>query len=163
MTPFHYRLAAAVWLAAALAIAGCGVKERPLPPDAVRPERILDLKAGADKDGIRLSWGRPDRYATGRTMRDLAGFVILRAEGDARPTTLAEIPVSDRERFQKERRFDYVDSATLIGHTYRYQVVSTTDDGYRSNGSNAVKFTRVVPPPPPNPENFVLPKATPLP
>lgn len=163
MTRVRYGVAVSAWLAAALAIAGCGVKERPLPPDAVRPERILDLEAAADKDGIRLSWGRPDRYATGRTMRNLGGFIILRTEDGARPAMLAEIPISDRERFQKERRFNYLDTATLIGHTYRYQVVSTTDDGYRGDPSNAAKLTRVVPAPPPNPENFVLPKATPLP
>jgi hypothetical protein len=163
MTGLRHCLAVSAWFITALAITGCGVKERPLPPDAVRPERILDLKAAAARDGIRLSWGRPDRYATGRTMRNLGGFIILRAEDDARPAMLAEIPISDRERFQKERRFDYIDTATLIGHTYRYQIVSATDDGYQGDPSNVVEFTRVVPARPPNPESFVLPKATPLP
>ncbi len=95
-------------------------------------------------------------------MRDLAGFVILRAEGNAPPTMLAELPISDRERFQKERGFDYLDTATVIGRRYRYEVVSSTDDGYQSDPSNVVEFTRAILAPPPNPKNFALPNPTPL-
>jgi predicted small lipoprotein YifL len=147
----------------ALALARCGVKGPPLPPEEVKPERITNLKAGPDHDGIRLTWPRPDSYATGRKMRDLAGFVILRSQGQAPMHTLADLPIPDRERFQKIDRLDWVDTSTAMGQTYRYAVVSMTDDGYRSDPSNEVEFTRIVPPPPVSPENLVLPKPSPAP
>ncbi len=149
--------------AAVLALAGCGVKGPPLPPREIKPERITSLKALPDKDGIRLTWPRPDNYAGGHPMRDLAGFAVMRAQGSASMTRVAELPITDRERFQKMDRFEWVDAATVTGSTYRYQVVSTTIDGYRSDPSNEVAFTRVAPPSPPNPENFALPRPSPLP
>lgn len=150
-------------LATALALCGCGVKGPPLPPEQARPERITSLRALADKDGIRLTWPRPGSYAGGKEMRDLAGFAVMRAQGGAPMTSVAELPITDRERFQKMDRFEWVDSATVIGTTYRYQIISMTDDGYRSDPSNEVAFARVAPAAPPNPENFALPAPSPLP
>ncbi len=151
-------------LATALALAaGCGVKGPTLPPEQVKPERITRLRVLADKDGIRLTWPRPDSYAGGKVMRDLAGFAVMRAQGRVPMTSVAELPITDRERFQKMDRFEWVDTATVIGSTYRYQVISMTDDGYRSDPSNEVAFTRVPPAAPPNPESFALPAPSPLP
>jgi len=151
-------------LATALALAaGCGVKGPTLPPEQVKPERITRLRALADKDGIRLTWPRPDSYAGGKAMRDLAGFAVMRGQGETPMTSVAELPITDRERFQKMDRFEWVDTATVIGSTYRYQIISMTDDGYRSDPSNEVAFTRVAPAAPPNPENFALPAPSPLP
>jgi hypothetical protein len=150
-------------IAASLLWLGCGVKSPPVPPQQAVPERIEDLAAASGKDGIRLSWERPERYAGGGKMRDLGKFEILRAEDSAGYRPLVEIPVNDQQRFQQQRDFSYVDSATEIGHSYKYQVLSETQDGYRSAPSNEAETTRVVPKPPPNPENFVLPQPTPLP
>jgi hypothetical protein len=151
----------AAWILAL--VAGCGVKGRPVPPEAVRPERIVDLAAAADKGGIRLRWARPERYSEGGKMRDLAGFVVMRAEGDEPLKPLAELPITDRERFQQARSFEYLDAATAMAHAYRYEVISATDDGARSEPSNMVEFTRIAPPPPPNPETFALPSPTAIP
>src|SRR5579859_6714636 len=89
-------------LAAALALAawlsGCGVKGAPIAPELARPEPILDLRATADVSGIKLTWERPTRYASGRSIRDLEGFVILRSESEGPMEPLVELPVSDQER-----------------------------------------------------------------
>ena len=159
------------WMAAASAAAiaasmlwlGCGVKSPPVPPEQAVPERIVDLTAVSAKDGIHLGWERPDRYAGGHRMRDLGKFEIERAEDSGAYRPLVDIPVNDQQRFQQQRHFDYIDSATEIGHSYKYRVLSETQDGYRSKPSNEAEATRVVPKPPPNPENFVLPQPTPLP
>jgi len=148
--------AAFLWL-------GCGVKGAPIPPEEARPERILDLRAEAVKSGIRLSWGRPREYVSGKKLRDLAGFTVMRAGPEGRFKKLADIPVTDQERFQVQRKFGYLDSKTKIGQQYRYEVLYETSDGYVSAPSNLVAIKRTVPPPPPNPENFVLPTPTPLP
>ncbi|HXD91162.1 MAG TPA: hypothetical protein VNU00_08875 [Candidatus Binataceae bacterium] len=147
-------------LGALLLAAGCGVKSAPVPPELARPERIADLRAVPDANGIKLSWGRPTRYSGGHTMRDLGGFVILRASSaNGQMEPLAELPVTDRERFAIEHEFSYIDNETVVGQVYRYAIVSRTLDGYVSEASNTVDFTRVRPPPPPNPDTFKLPQS----
>ena len=142
---------------------GCGVKSMPIPPEAARPEKILDLEAATAKNGIRLTWGRPDTYAGGDKMRDLAGFTVSRSEGDGAYRKIGDIAVTDQGRFQVQRTFTYTDKATEVGKTYHYEVMSNTSDGYISEPSNTVTVVRQIPPPPPRPEDFMLPTPTPLP
>jgi predicted small lipoprotein YifL len=142
----------------AFALAACGTKGQPLPPQDVLPQQITDLSASADKDGIRLTWARPETYTSGRTMRDLAGFIVLRAQGNQAMNPLVELPITDRERFHKEPRLDWVDTTTEIGSSYRYAVMSETSDGYKSVPSNTVEFSRLAPPPA-NPAHSAVPAA----
>jgi hypothetical protein len=142
---------------------GCGVKSIPIPPEAARPEKIQNLEASSAKDGIRLTWGRPEVYAGGQKMRDLGGFTISRSAADGPYQKIAEVPITDQGRFQVQRTFTYTDDAAELGSKYRYQVTSNTTDGYVSEPSNVVTIVRKVPSPPPNPENFVLPTPVPLP
>jgi hypothetical protein len=69
---------------------------------------------------------------------------------------LTELPVLDQERFQVAHRFSYLDKATVLGRRYRYELISVTGDGYKSEPSNEIAVERTKPPPP-NPESFVLP------
>ncbi|HXN87062.1 MAG TPA: hypothetical protein VN867_13395 [Candidatus Binataceae bacterium] len=142
---------------------GCGVKSAPIPPEYAVPERIATLNALSEKTGVRLSWERPERTAGGRKMRNLGSFDIERAENTETFDTIAQIPLTDLDRFQQEHRFSYLDSGAQVGHHYRYQVISETLDAYRSAPSNLVQLTHQLPPPPPNPEDFVLPQPKPLP
>ncbi|MGH7865964.1 MAG: hypothetical protein ACREQB_13310 [Candidatus Binataceae bacterium] len=150
-------------LAFASTLPGCGVKSAPIPPEEARPERILDLSAESVNDGVRLNWGRPRNYAGGKSLRDLGGFNVVRAEGQGGYQTLVEVPVTDQERFQVQRDFTFVDQNTQLGVDYRYVVISRTIDGYDSLPSNEITIRRSAPPPPPNPETFTLPTPTPIP
>jgi len=96
-------------------------------------------------------------------MRDLGSFEIDRAENTAAFQPLIEIAVTDQDRFQQQRKFTYLDAGAEVGHHYRYQVISLTLDAYRSDPSNEAEITRVLPKPPPNPEDFVIPQPKPLP
>jgi hypothetical protein len=162
------RISYSIWsllmlFAAAIAM-GCGVKSAPVPPEQARPIAITTLKAVSSPDGIMLTWDRPLVYAGGSTMRNLGGFVIMRAEGNtAQMQPLVEIPVTDLERFQVQMVFTYDDLETQIGAHYRYAIISETNDGYRSDPSNVAELTRKKPPPPPNPNNFQIPTPNPLP
>jgi hypothetical protein len=147
-------LAGAAWLG------GCGVKSAPIPPQYAAPRQIVDLRALSQARGVALEWSRPGEYAGGGSMRDLARFELFRAEGNGPYRMLAEIPVTDQQRFQQQQRFRYLDATAQLDHTYRYQVFSDTLDGYRSEGSNVVVITRRKLKPPPNPENYVLPTPT---
>ena len=167
MLPFKPAMLAAAMLLitafAAMALPGCGVKSAPIAPEYARPERILSLHAQAAADGIKLSWQRPTRYNGGHAMRDLGAFVLMRAEGDGPMTALVNLPVTDQERFQVEDEFSYVDAETSIGARYRYTIIAETRDGYHSEPSNEVEFTRVKPPLTPNPDTYQLPAPSPLP
>jgi hypothetical protein len=142
-------------------LAGCGIKSSLRAPQDVQPEPISDLRAASIKDGIQLTWTRPTKYSGGQSMRDLSAFLVLRGEGNSNLSEVAEIPVTDRERFQIQRHWVYVDSGTALGHAYRYDVIALTSDGYRSVSSNAVVVSRTAPTP--TPKNFALPKPTMVP
>jgi hypothetical protein len=157
------RLIVPFLMGAWLLSAGCGIKSRPQPPSAVRPQRIIDLTAVSAGNGIRIRWSRPERYTGGGRMRDLGKFQILRATGGGAPQLIADIPVTDLQRFRQQHHFSYLDSDTEMGRRYRYQIISLTTDGYESLPSNQAEAVRAAPTPTPNPENFVLPTPVPLP
>ncbi|MGA7871840.1 MAG: hypothetical protein WCA22_13190 [Candidatus Binatus sp.] len=141
---------------------GCGVKSSPIPPEAARPEKILSLEAMNVKDGIRLTWDRPETYAGGQKMRDLGSFSITRVREGQPVEKIADIEVHDEGRFQVQRTFAFIDGSTIMGKTYHYQVTSSTTDGYVSEPSNDVTIVRRSPSAPPNPETFVVPTPVPL-
>jgi len=103
------------------------------------------------------------RYASGHSLRDLGGFVILRGEDHQPFQPLVELPVTDQDRFSPQRRFSYVDGEALLGNSYRYEIVSRTIDGYASAPSNKVEFTRAQPRKISNLQNFASPAPTSLP
>jgi hypothetical protein len=55
---------------------------------------------------------------------------------------VADLEVTDRDRFRQIKRFLYVDEETIVDVEYRYQVVSYTLDGYFSSASNVVSLRR---------------------
>jgi len=126
---------------AAILLAGCGVKSPPIPPERAVPERIVGLDATSQKNGVLLSWERPDETAGGGKLRDLGSFEVERAENSGPFEDLIEIPVTDQDRFQQQRRFSYLDAGAQVGHHYRYQVISSTVDSYRSDPSNEAEIT----------------------
>ena len=74
-------------------------------------------------------------------MEDLAGFVVERSRNNEPFTELARIPVTDRGRFQKAKRFEYVDRAVMPEGTYHYRIVAFTSDEYYSAPSGAATLT----------------------
>ncbi len=155
-------IAALAAIAAAVCVA-CGVKSPPEPLAFSQPQQILDLHASSEKTGVRLTWGRPITHVGGGKLRDLASFVVLRSVSRGPLTEIGRVAVTDSQRFQQQRTFDYLDRHTLNGQSYSYEVVSMTAGGNKSQPSNEVTITKSIPPPPPNPENFVVPTPGPLP
>jgi hypothetical protein len=156
------RIVAAAVMTIAI-VAGCGAKSRPIAPELTHPDSINDLSAKPDPKGIRLTWSRPMKYSGGKSLKDLAGFRVLRAEGDGSLINIADLPITDQERFQKVRHFAYIDTTAEMGHSYRYTMIAETTDGYQSDPSNVVQQTRTQPKAPLTPENFKLPMPAPLP
>jgi hypothetical protein len=146
-----------VAMGASALLTGCGVKSAPIAPEYAAPARILDLRAESAIGGIKLTWSRPTAYVGGHAMRDLAGFVLNRADGDGPMTALVKFPVTDQERFQVEEEFSYLDGETQTGRRYRYAIIAEAEGGYYGAASNEVDITRTKPSPPPNPDTYQLP------
>jgi hypothetical protein len=114
------------------------------PPELVAPEPIGDLTLETTGKGITLHWSRPQKYVDGSNMDDLGGFVVLRAtqngQGKAAAfSQIATIPIEDRDRFRKAKKFSYTDEQLTPGTLYRYRVQAFTLDGYYSSPSNTVE------------------------
>lgn len=133
-------------LAFSLLLSGCGKKGDPRAPELALPETIRDLRAGAEGRGIVLTWSRPTQYVDGRSLRDLAGFVIFRKEISKAcpdcPSAYRErttVNVEDHEKFIKKRQFRFVDQELQPETIYRYRVFSQLTDGSLSEPSNEIE------------------------
>ncbi len=131
----------AVGLALVLAPAACGRKTMPKPPELVAPKSVGELSLSTQTNGILVRWSRPTEYVDGTAMRDLGGFVVERNRYNSPFTEIARVPITDQGRFQRAKRFDYVDTQLLPGATYHYRIVAYTTDNYYSSPSDAAEIT----------------------
>jgi hypothetical protein len=144
---FHaYRFMVLVLLSITVSfLDGCGRKTTVRPPELVVPEAVNDLTLEMQPKGVVLHWGRTDKSMDGEKLDDLAGFVVLRAKQDDQGKTgdftkLATIPVEDRDRFRKNKKFSYTDEHMTVGSLYRYRVLAFTLSGYYGGTSNTVEL-----------------------
>lgn len=132
-----------------LLAAGCGKKADPRAPEFATPERITNLRAQSVGNGINLTWTRPNQYVDGRQLKDLASFVIFRKDLSqscldcAVPyRQLTTVSVEDRDRFNKQRQYRFVDGAVQPNAVYRYRVLSQLADGTLGEPSNEIEIVR---------------------
>ncbi len=139
--PSHYLQIRVCFVAAAalffLGTAQCGRKTAPMAPELVRPMPVGGLTAEVTDEGVLLSWPRPKTYVDGSKMDDLAGFKLFRAEikpGENLPAyhEIAIVPVVDREKFRKAKRFHYLDKTPPRPAVYVYRVLAFSLDHYYS-------------------------------
>lgn len=135
------RRAALILLGLALVAPACGRKTMPRPPQLVAPKPVEEISLATQKGGILVRWSRPTEYVDGSSMEDLGGFIVERNRYNSKFEEIGRVPVTDRGRFQKAKRFDYLDSQLLDGATYHYRVVAYTTDGYYSVPSGAGEIT----------------------
>jgi len=135
----------------ALALGACGRKALPKPPELVAPRPVARLALTTAPEGVRVEWSRPTEYVDGTTMEDLGGFVVERNRNNSSFAEIARVEVTDRGRFQKRRRFTYLDRAVASDVTYHYRIVAFTTDGYYSAPSGAAAITWTPPSASPSP------------
>ena len=128
-------------LALAALVPACGRKTMPKPPQLVAPKAVKELSLATQSTGILVRWSRPSEYVDGTTMEDLGGFVVERNRYNSPFEEVARIPITDQGRFQKVKRFDYLDTQLLPGATYHYRIVAFTTDRYFSSPSDAAEIT----------------------
>jgi len=142
---FLFPIAWSLLLVALLCMPACGRKTIVRPPELVVPEAVNNLTLEVQSTGVALRWGRVEKRVDGDSLDDLAGFTILRATRDAQGkdsdfTQVASVPVDDRERFRKNKSFNYTDEQLTVGSLYRYRVLAFTLDGYQGEPSNTVEI-----------------------
>lgn len=129
-------------LAGVLLVAGCGLKADPKPPELVQPGAPSSLTARSTPGGVELIWTRPLRYSGGDRMNDLGHFSIERAPSAGGPfMEVAQVPVTDRDRFRKQRRITWTDAAAEAGVRYYYRVTAVTLDDYESRPAGPLGLT----------------------
>ncbi|HEY1268201.1 MAG TPA: fibronectin type III domain-containing protein [Candidatus Binatia bacterium] len=149
VSSFRFRVAIlVVGSIVALSGTGCGAKGALRAPEGAVPEPITDLRAKAGKQGVVLTWGRPQRYVDGKELTDLASFVIFRKElakncpdCPSPYRQLTTVDVEDQQKFIKRKQFGYVDQEVQPGTVYRYRVFSKVADGSMSDPSNEAEVT----------------------
>jgi hypothetical protein len=144
----RYRTAlglAALLVSGCLAAGACGRKTAVRAPALAAPQAIEGLEARNELDGIEIAWDRPTRYADGSHMLDLDGFRIERRRPCCGYIELARVPIEDRTRFQRARRFRYVDERVEPGELYSYRVIAVTVDEYESIPCEPVQIQRRLP------------------
>lgn len=132
---------------AVAALPACGRKTNPKPPELVAPRTVSEVSLTTLADGVMIRWSRPTQYVDGSTMEDLGGFVIERSRNNEPFAELARVPVTDRGKFQKAKRFEYIDHAVADGTTYHYRVVAFTTDQYYGADSGAATIVWTPPSP----------------
>jgi len=144
----HIFVIGMLFFVALLLVVSCGKKGPPRAPELAVPETIKDLKAEAGGGGIALTWSRPTRYLDGKSLDDLAGFVVFRKEiTQACPECPAPyrervtLPVEDQQKFLKKQKFRYVDGELTPQVNYVYRIFSRLLDGSLSDPSNEAKLT----------------------
>ena len=126
---------------------GCGRKAPPVPWELVVPKRIVDLEAFSREGRVLLAWTLPKENTDKSVLIDLAGFHILRSEGDLIPEgckgcgekakVVYEMKLDPKSEMQgKKVVIPFEDQEAR--KVYVYQVVSVNRRGYPGAPSNPV-------------------------
>lgn len=112
---------------------GCGKVGPPRLPSLAVPYPPEPVKVRNVASGIEITFDRPKKYLDGAALADLGSFEVSRSCGSEGPFVLiADIPVLDRDRFQKQGSLTLTDFTPLLEEICIYQVVAVTLDEYRS-------------------------------
>ena len=131
-----------------LVVASCGKKGPPIPPEATAPSPVSYFSAAGTVEGVRLSWTVPDTDASGKRLRDLAGFVVARNEFEQgkrkrfQELLVIDIDADDEEQLLR-KQYDVLDRDVKPGSRYEYVVYPYNDDGVEGRASSVlrVRFT----------------------
>ncbi len=127
-------------------LAGCGKKTPPVPPNAVIPLPITDLKQKLDDTSATLSWSYPKRSEGGESIDNIRSFQLLKSEvaaADYCPECPVQYALSiklDAVGVKPGSKLRYTDSDLKVGHRYDYKVISHSGWNIASDDSNKVSF-----------------------
>lgn len=141
-------------------LAGCGKKGALIPPEALVPAPITNLKVEQQGERFVVSWSRPAHQEGGGTLRDLAGFLLFRRDVLPPGEDCEDCPTAYRLATSVDLEYpkgvavygDYYyffDGDLATGKSYRYKVISAKKDGTQSRASNLAGRKKLAAPQPP--------------
>jgi predicted small lipoprotein YifL len=150
----------AIVLLIALFAAGCGKKGPLVPPEALRPAPVQDLRVTQRGDDFLVSWSKPGKAEGGGTLKSLAGFELFRRELLPPAQDCEECPTAYRSMVRvdldypvgvtaERGRYFWFDRAVPEGVAYRYKLYTSKKDTTTSLASNRADRKKVAPPPAP--------------
>ena len=140
-----------------LLVSGCGRKGPLIPPEALVPAAIDDLRVVQKGEQFQVSWTGPVKEEGGSPLRDLAAFRIFRRDVlpagedcEKCPDAYQLIREVDLEYLHGASRlgkeFYFGDTDPVTGKTYQYKAISIRRDGTASRESNKPRKKKMVPP-----------------
>jgi len=126
-----------------LALAACGIRTDPRPPEdtmARAPTKFTAVRAGAT---VVVEWRSPGESVDGKRLTDLARFVVERRVGDEPFATAGETAADTTHRLRPVRQYSFVDDRPR-GDAAEYRVVPFTADGQRGVPSEPARVTATV-------------------
>jgi len=143
-----------------LLLTACGRTGPLIPPEALVPAAVTDLRVEQKGADFLVSWSRPTEEKGGRSLKELAGFRLFKREVLPPGEDCEDCPSAYRLEKSVDlefpegigiagTRYVYADADTVEGKTYRYKVVSFKKDGTVSPQSNKGTRKRVALPRPP--------------
>jgi predicted small lipoprotein YifL len=141
-------------------LAGCGKKGALVPPEALVPAPITDLKVEQQGERFVVSWSRPARQEGGGTLSDLAGFRLFRRAVLPPGEDCEDCPTAYRLATSVDLEYPkgvavfgeyyyFFDGDLAVGKSYRYKVISGKKDGTQSRASNLADRKKLAAPQPP--------------
>jgi len=133
-------LRAPLLAAALLALAACGIRTDPRPPEdtmARAPTKLTAVRAGAT---VVVEWRSPGESVDGKRLTDLARFVVERRIGNEPFAAVGETAADTTHRLRPVRQYTYVDEAPL-GDDAEYRIVPFAADGQRGVPSEPARVT----------------------
>jgi predicted small lipoprotein YifL len=127
-------------VAAFFLLAGCGKKGALIPPEALVPAAVNDLKARQQGDEIVITWTQPQKEKSGRPLKDLSSMEITRmvvtggsADCSACPESwekVAELyPDYPGKALKTGGLYILRDGAGEVGRKAEYRLVSRSKSG----------------------------------
>jgi len=143
-----------------LLFSACGKKGALMPPEALVPAAVQNLKVQQSGEALRISWSAPSKEKGGRPLRDLAGFRLLKRIIAGDGTDCAACPESwlllaavdsdnPGETIKNGSTFISYDRSIPVGQTSQFRLVALSKSGGFSAPvtSPLVKFQPPVPAP----------------
>lgn len=141
-------------------LSACGKKGPLIPPEALAPAPITDLRVSQKGEAFSICLTLPSTDQGGRSLQDLAGFQVLKREllppnedCEECRDAYGQLELVDLEYLREVRRFGNLyclsDPELLQGKSYRYKAVAISKDGTAGRDSNKVSRTFAPAPAPP--------------
>ncbi len=133
-----------VLLLSVFALANCGRKGSPRPPEENAPSAVQYLSARGAVRTVSLSWQAPLATASGGQLKDIASFVIQRRDVVGEETNNFEdvgVLSLEPETKLKDRRFTFEDPSVVPGRKYDYIVFGRQGDGLNGETNKIIRVS----------------------